>query len=193
METDSGWLPLLKYRLPAMEIQVVEVSGNDVKKLQEISCLTFIQTFASENTAENVQFFLSHNYAEEKLLSELMNPESRFFFAKQGVEILGFLKLNSGAAQTVLPNDDGFEIERIYIDQDSKGKGIGKMFIDFSIREAMKCNAGYIWLGVWEHNKPAIGFYLKSGFTVFGSHLFKLGEDEQTDLLMRRNLPVAYK
>ena len=75
METDSGWLHLLKYRLPAMEIQVVEVSGNDVKKLQEISCLTFIQTFASENTAENVQFFLSHNYAEEKLLSELMNPE----------------------------------------------------------------------------------------------------------------------
>ena len=193
METDSGWSHLLKYRLPAMEIQIVEVSRNDVKELREISCLTFIQTFASENTAKNVQFFLSHNYAEKKLLSELMNPESRFFFAKQGAEIVGYLKLNSGEAQTVLPNHDGFEIERIYVDQDSKGKGIGKMFIDFSIREAKKCNAGYIWLGVWEHNKPAIGFYLKSGFTAYGSHMFKLGEDEQTDLLMRRSLAVAYK
>jgi ribosomal protein S18 acetylase RimI-like enzyme len=171
-----------------MEIQIVEVSGKDVKELQEISCLTFMQTFASKNTADNVQFFLAHNYAAEKLSSELMNPESRFFFAKEGAATVGYLKLNSGNAQTVLPNSEGFEIERIYIDQDSKGKGIGKMFIDFSIREAMKFNAGYIWLGVWEHNEPAIGFYIKSGFTVFGSHIFKLGDDEQTDLLMRRSL-----
>jgi ribosomal protein S18 acetylase RimI-like enzyme len=135
-----------------------------------------------------VQFFLAHNYAEEKLLSELMNRESRFFFANEGAETVGYLKLNSGEAQTVLPNCEGFEIERIYVDKDSKGKGIGKMFIDFSIREAIRSNAGYIWLGVWEHNKPAIGFYIKSGFTVSGSHIFKLGNEEQTDLLMHRSI-----
>ncbi len=188
METDSGWWHPLKYRLSTMEIQIVEVSGKDVKKLQEISCQTFIQTFASKNTAENVQFFLAHNYAEEKLSSELMNPESRFFFAKEGAETVGYLKLNSGEAQTVLPNSEGFEIERIYIDQDSKGKGIGKMFIDFSIREAIKSNAGYIWLGVWENNLPAIRFYEKNGFRIFGKHGFQLGDDLQTDLLMKRIL-----
>jgi diamine N-acetyltransferase len=176
-----------------MEIQIVEISGKDVKKLREISCQTFIQTFALKNTAENVKFFLEHNYALETLSLELTNPESRFFFANEGEETVGYLKLNSGEAQTVLPNSEGFEIERIYIDHDSKGKGIGKMFIDFSIREAMKSNARYIWLGVWEHNKSAIGFYLKAGFTVFGSHIFQLGNDAQTDLLMHRSLPNQNK
>jgi diamine N-acetyltransferase len=192
METDSVLWHLLKYSLAAMEIQIVEVSVKDVRKLREISCQTFIQTFALKNTADNVQFFLTHNYAEEKLLSELMNPESRFFFANEGGKTVGYLKLNSGEAQTVLPNSEGFEIERIYIDQNSKGKGIGKIFIDFSIREAMKSNARYIWLGVWEYNEPAIRFYSKAGFTVFGSHIFQLGNDEQTDLLMHRPLAELY-
>ena len=144
-----------------MEIQIVEVSGNDVKKLQEISCLTFIQTFASENTAENMQFFLAHNYAEEKLLSELANPESRFFFAKQGAEILGYLKLNSGEAQTVLPNEEGLKLKGYILTRIQKEKESGKCLSIFQSGEASKSNAGYIWLGVWEHNKPAIGFYLK--------------------------------
>ncbi len=133
-----------------------------------------------------MQFFLEHNYTEETLALELRNPESRFFFANKGAETVGYLKLNTGEAQTVLPNTEGFEIERIYIDRDSKGKGIGKMFIDFSTREAIKSNARYIWLGVWEHNEPAIRFYLKAGFTVFSSHIFQVGKDEQTDLLMHR-------
>ena len=171
-----------------MEIQVVEVSVKDVKKLQVISCQTFIQTFASKNTAENVQFFLANNYANEKLSSELMNTESRFFFAKEGAETVGYLKLNSGKAQTVLPNSEGFEIERIYIDQDSKGKGIGKKLIDFSMREAIRSNARYIWLGVWENNLPAIRFYKKNGFIIFGTHGFQLGDDLQTDFLMKKIL-----
>jgi ribosomal protein S18 acetylase RimI-like enzyme len=42
-----------------------------------------------------------------------------------------------------------------------------------------------IWLGVWEKNHNAIGFYTKNGFITFDKHLFLLGDDQQTDLLMK--------
>ncbi|OYY07322.1 MAG: GNAT family N-acetyltransferase, partial [Sphingobacteriia bacterium 35-36-14] len=43
----------------------------------------------------------------------------------------------------------------------------------------------FIWLGVWEKNSRAIRFYEKNGFKIFSSHLFTLGNDIQTDLLMK--------
>ncbi|MNF16430.1 Protease synthase and sporulation negative regulatory protein PAI 1 [compost metagenome] len=46
----------------------------------------------------------------------------------------------------------------------------------------------YIWLGVWEENKRALRFYEKNGFTVFDKHIFRLGNDEQTDLMMKKTI-----
>ena len=46
----------------------------------------------------------------------------------------------------------------------------------------------YVWLGVWEHNHKAIKFYQDKGFVRFGEHVFVLGEDRQTDFLMKKTL-----
>ena len=49
-------------------------------------------------------------------------------------------------------------------------------------------NATYIWLGVWEKNLRALSFYRKNGFVAFDKHIFKLGNDIQTDILMKIQL-----
>lgn len=170
------------------DIQVIEVSLRDLPVLQEISKRTFYDSFAAVNTVENMSFHLSHYFTEEKLSNEILNPHSKFFFAKKSDQPVGYLKINTGSAQTVLPNDGGFEIERIYIDQAFKGAGIGKLFIGKSIELAAAAGAKFIWLGVWEHNTAAIHFYEKNGFKKYGHHIFKLGDDDQTDLLMQRML-----
>jgi len=43
----------------------------------------------------------------------------------------------------------------------------------------------YAWLGVWEENHRAIQFYAKNGFVTFDKHVFTLGDEQQTDLLMK--------
>lgn len=43
----------------------------------------------------------------------------------------------------------------------------------------------YVWLGVWEENPRAIRFYKKNGFVEFDRHIFKLGNDEQTDIMVK--------
>jgi ribosomal protein S18 acetylase RimI-like enzyme len=170
------------------EIEITEVLPKDLMKLQEISRQTFRQSFAAMNTEENMNYFLQHHYSEEKLSHEIKNPDSRFFFAKNKDSVIGYLKVNRSGAQTVLRNDNGLEIERIYIDEAFKGLGIGGLFIDKAIESAKKFKATYIWLGVWEHNKRAIRFYEKNGFIPYSSHIFKLGDDEQTDLLLKMML-----
>jgi ribosomal protein S18 acetylase RimI-like enzyme len=68
------------------------------------------------------------------------------------------------------------------------GKQIGQMLYDQAIQAAREKNADYIWLGVWEENPRAISFYRKNGFVEFDKHIFKLGDDEQTDIMMKLKL-----
>ena len=49
-------------------------------------------------------------------------------------------------------------------------------------------NKDYFWLGVWEKNEKALRFYLRNGFYDIGTHSFFVGEDEQTDRIMRKDI-----
>ena len=101
---------------------------------------------------------------------------------------MGYIKTNQAGAQTVLPNEGGIEIERIYVDPQLKTRGIGKALLENTVMLARKAGMLYIWLGVWENNHQAIRFYEKNGFLTYSQHIFKLGYDLQTDLLMKRLL-----
>jgi len=160
----------------------------DILALQQISAATFTETFAGVNTAENMQQYLSENLSAERLSAELHNPESHFFFAKDGADIIGYLKLNRGNAQTDLKDPRAVEIERIYVLQAYHGKKAGQLLFEKALEFAKSVQAEYVWLGVWEENKKAIAFYRKNGFTEAGTHIFRLGDDEQTDLIMKKLL-----
>lgn len=80
------------------------------------------------------------------------------------------------------------EISRIYVVNTAISTGIGKALMEECIQVAIQKNKEVIWLGVWEHNTRAISFYKKFGFIQFGTHLFMLGDDAQTDWLMKKEL-----
>ena len=80
------------------------------------------------------------------------------------------------------------EIERIYVLDEFHGKKVGLTLYNRALEIAQQRNIDYIWLGVWENNFKALNFYRKQGFIEFDQHIFKLGNDEQTDLLMKLSL-----
>ncbi len=55
-------------------------------------------------------------------------------------------------------------------------------------RRAGELGKKYVWLGVWERNANAIAFYQKMGFAAMGRHAFRMGDELQSDLVMRRTL-----
>jgi len=169
-------------------ITVSKALKSDVKTLQTIGRQTFFETFAADNTEEDMNEYLEKNFTLEKITKELNNPESNFFIAWQDTDAIGYLKLNTGAAQTELQDDTSLEIERIYVKSDYHGKKIGQILYDKALETANAQHKKSIWLGVWEENLRAIKFYEKNGFVAFDKHIFKMGNDEQTDILMRKIL-----
>ncbi|UQD56578.1 GNAT family N-acetyltransferase [Flavobacterium sp. K5-23] len=166
-------------------IEIKKASLSDLDLLRTISINTFIETFSDVNSVENMDNYVRDNFNTEQLTSELLNPDSHFYLATIENETLGYLKLNFGKAQTEIINEQAMEIHRIYVLQEFHGKKLGPLFMEQALLIANQKNVDYIWLGVWEENHRALNFYKKNGFVEFDSHVFTLGDDQQTDLLMK--------
>lgn len=160
----------------------------DLTALQAIGRKTFEETFAESNSEENLAAYLEEGFSEDKLWAELRNENSKFYFALQKEDVIGYLKVNWGDAQTEKQDPHALEIERIYVLQQYHGTQVGALLYQQALYLAQERKATYIWLGVWEENPRAIRFYQKRGFVEFGEHIFQLGDDAQRDVLMKLNL-----
>ncbi|PQA93157.1 GNAT family N-acetyltransferase [Chryseobacterium shigense] len=164
-------------------------STEDLETIQSLGRQTFSETFAESNSEEAMKTYLDESFSTEKVKLELNNPDSHFFIAWEEDNPVGYLKLNSGAAQTELKDDDtSLEIERIYVKKSHHGQKVGQLLYDKALESAQSLGKNYLWLGVWEKNLRALSFYRKNGFEEFGSHTFTLGNDDQTDLMMKKIL-----
>ncbi len=132
--------------------------------------------------------YLEESFSPERLTHELTNSGAELYLATLGDEVVGYLKVNFGEAQTELQDSKAVEIERIYVSNAFHGNKVGQVLYEKALHIAQERKADYLWLGVWEKNLRAIAFYQKNGFVEFGQHIFKLGDDEQTDLMMRLQL-----
>ncbi|KFF01026.1 GNAT family acetyltransferase [Chryseobacterium formosense] len=170
------------------QIILRKIDEKDVKSLQKIAKQTFFDTFSPHNTAENMEKYLNEGFTTEKLTSEIQNENSQFYFALSDNEVIGYLKVNSGDAQTELQDKNSLEIERIYVSKDFHGKKVGQILYDKTLEIAKNKNLKYVWLGVWEENHRAVQFYKKNGFVEFDQHIFLFGDEKQKDLMMKKEL-----
>lgn len=169
-------------------IEIISVTPDDLPTLRDIAIQTFSETFSPHNTEENICKYLEREFSEEKLAPQLKDNYSEFHFAVSGKKVIGYLKVNTGSAQTEIMDGNALEIERIYVLKEYHGKNIGQLLFEKAVDIARKQKADFIWLGVWEKNHRALSFYRKNGFTVFDRHIFLMGEEEQTDLMMKLEL-----
>ena len=166
-------------------LTINKIGVNEIESLQKISKQTFIEAFSEGNNEEDLSAYLEENLSMIKLRAELTNPDSQFYFATLNDEVIGYLKLNFGSAQTELEEESGVELERIYVLKEFYGKKAGQLLYAKALEIAQAVKAQYLWLGVWEKNLRAIRFYQKNGFVEFDKHLFRLGKDIQTDIMMK--------
>lgn len=164
------------------------ITIEDLEKLQIIGRQTFKETFSESNSEVNMKIYLEEGFSKEKLTAELEDKNSEFYFAVFNDVVIGYLKVNFGMSQTELKDNKALEIERIYVLKEFHGKSVGQLLYNKAIEIAKLKKSAYVWLGVWEENPRAISFYKKNGFIEFDKHIFKLGNDEQTDIMMKLKL-----
>jgi GNAT superfamily N-acetyltransferase len=132
----------------------------DLDALVSLGVETYRETFQGMTGSEVMDGYLAEAFDRTRIEGELRNTGSAFFFLDVHGIPAGYLKLNENGAQTDLRGPDGLEIAG------QRGKRYG-------------------WLGVWEKNTAAIGFYRKLGFEKAGTRDFFVGQERQTDWIMK--------
>ena len=171
-----------------MSLIIRLATSADARLIADISHQTFYETFAADNTPEDMDKFLNEQFTKGKLMLEVGSPGNIFLLAYYGDKVAGYAKLREGKKPVEITSNASIEIARIYASKEMIGKGIGKALMEKCIDIATEKNKEVIWLGVWEKNVRAIEFYLSRGFQKFGQCDFLLGDDIQTDWLMKKEL-----
>jgi ribosomal protein S18 acetylase RimI-like enzyme len=163
-------------------------NADHAEVIADLSQRTFFDSFAHHNSNANMDKFMNEKFTKRELMAEVADLDNIFLIAYFDDEPVGYVRMCESKNPEGLGNVDAIEIARIYAEQKTIGKGIGKALMLKCIEIAREKNKKIIWLGVWEHNDLAISFYKKFDFEQFGSHIFMLGDDAQTDILMKKNL-----
>lgn len=170
------------------KFEIRKATFEDSELLLDIGKQTFFEKFKENNSEENMLQYASEAYTFEKIASEVNNPNSQFYLASLNKQTVGYLKINFGEAQTELQDPEALELERIYVLKEFQGQKIGQLLFEKTLEIARLAKVNYVWLGVWEENSNAIKFYEKNGLKAFSKHVFMLGNDAQTDIMMKIEL-----
>lgn len=159
---------------------------DDARLLAELGARTFSETFAPDNRAADMVDYLSSAFSESQQATELTDPRCTFHIAETDGVPVGYALLRSGSGPNSVTNDQPIELVRLYVSRKHLGCGVGAGLMQVCINEAKLRGYRILWLGVWENNHRAQAFYRKWNFREVGTHIFQLGGDAQTDLLMER-------
>lgn len=161
---------------------------DDAKMLSELGARTFYDTFAKDNSPENIEAYLNASFSPDIQFAELSNPENIFLIAESENMPIGYAQLIMNSRDASINKTSPLEIRRIYAAREYQGQGVGKELMQATIREARRRGCDCVWLGVWEKNQKAIDFYKKWGFHEVGTHTFSVGGDPQNDHVMELEL-----
>ncbi|RFU34111.1 hypothetical protein B7463_g2192, partial [Scytalidium lignicola] len=183
-------MALSDFRDYQQQITIRKAGLQDASNIVKLGSLVFSLTFGHSVPSYELQAYLDEAYTIEAISKDLTNPMKNAIVATdQNHEILGFAFLTRGTSEPCIENlEDKVELQRIYVDSTSHGKGIGSLLAR-SIEEIAK-NEGFknIWLGVWEENHIAQKAYKRWGYKHVGEHDFEVGSVVQTDYIMVKSL-----
>jgi ribosomal protein S18 acetylase RimI-like enzyme len=164
----------------------------DAEILRTLAIKIFNETFAGNplNKPEDMRDYIAEAFSLEQTQRELIEKDTIIFIVEVDGEMIGFAKMHEHSRENCISDLDPIELQRFYISHVFHGKGIAQILMQQCIAEAKRRNYQTLWLGVWEHNYRAQRFYEKLGFIKVGSHIFQLGSDAQTDLVMEKKLLI---
>ena len=169
-------------------INVRLATKHDAELIADMSRQTFYDTFASQNTKEDIDKFMNEQFTRKALIEEVGAKNNIFLLAYDEGKPVGYARIRENNNPPSLGTSNAMEIARIYAATNAIGKGIGKVLMQKCIEIAKARNRELVWLGVWEKNQRAIDFYTKWGFEKFGETNFLLGDDIQRDWLMKKTI-----
>jgi diamine N-acetyltransferase len=169
-------------------IHIRTIDPSEGEALRELAIEIYRTTFDSFNSKENMENYLAEAFNPKKVLQEFGEPGSVFMGAYDDGRMIGYLRLRANDEVQEELGERHIELQRLYVHADYQGKGVANDLMEASLNQAKQLGVEWLWLGVWEKNEKAQRFYQRWGFEKFSEHVFWMGDDAQTDWLMKKRV-----
>lgn len=175
------------------QISIRRATEADASALCKIAESTFREAFGDDNDPADLESHCQNHFHPDLQLAELQDPNRVTFFAlaENDSTVIGFTQVNLVAEKECVPATQSSELQRLYVMSEWHGKGVAQQLMRLALITAKEHKSDQIWLGVWEENPKAQRFYSKYGFKPVGSHVFKVGNDPQKDIILAVKLNDA--
>ncbi len=173
-----------------IELEIRYGKPEDAEVLAPLAVKIFNDTFAENplNKPEDMQAYIAESMSVSAFRTELEDANSIFFIAEIDEHLIGYAMLREDSTEQCITDKNPIELNRLYVSHEFHGRGIAEKLMNKCFETALEKNYKTMWLGVWEFNHRAARFYEKLGFKQVGNHIFQLGSDAQTDLVMEKAL-----
>lgn len=157
----------------------------DLNLLCALGTTTFFEAYFEQDVSQDLGDYCVKAFNLKQLETELKDKNSTFLIAEFKDKAVGYAKLREGKLPDCLEKLNSIEIQRIYLLEKVKKKGIGKILMENCYKIALSKKYSNVWLGVWSQNKKAIEFYEKLGFIKAGTIEFEYGSGRETNFVMK--------
>ena len=159
----------------------------DGPSLAAMARVSFTETFGHLYAAQDLATFLDRTFGPDGLPAQIDDPAYRIRVAIEDDKIVGFAKIGP----VVFPGDwppRAIELHQLYVLSGRHGSGIGPVLMDWALDTARRQGASDMLLSVWTDNHRARAFYERRGFVEVGRYIFRVGDHEDDDHLLRLTL-----
>lgn len=172
---DLGKATMISYRV---------AEEDDAENIMNFGQQTFRDTFfdAAGYSETDIATYFSSDYSLEKVKSWVHDENTLLFLALEDLEnrIVGYLSVGG---PSTLPhenvNDKTGEINKLYIAEDYKGKGVAQTLMLEGLKwfDRPECPfPGDVYISVWSQNYRAQKFYSKFGAYHVADYLYPVGK-----------------
>jgi ribosomal protein S18 acetylase RimI-like enzyme len=158
--------------------------ASDATALASFAARTFAEAFGAVTAPDDLAAHLA-TYRPELQAAELTNLDMITLLATRDAELVAFAQVRRNVTPPPCVRiDDAIEVQRFYAHSSVRGTGLTTTLMERTLAAAVELGGRHAWLGVWEYNARAIGFYRKLGFVEIGQTVYVVGSDRQTDRVM---------
>jgi len=135
-----------------------------IPELQAICLAAYTQNFAHHWEENGLDLYLENQFGSQRLTTDVTHPNFEYYFIKEGIKSISFIKLNLAATLEGFKETTIVELEKMYVLPEMKGQGIGKKALSAIIQKIKDTGKKVFFLCVIDTNIAAIKFYEKLGF-----------------------------
>jgi diamine N-acetyltransferase len=165
-------------------ITIKKVGAEAVAEIIDLANISWKATYENILSEPQMEYMMQLLYSANTLQKQIQEEQHQFIIAMDGGRNIGF-------ASYFLINANNravYKLQKLYINPDQQGKGIGKKLVDYIIEDIKSKGAVSLELNVNRSNK-AIQFYQKIGFAIIREEDINIGNNYfMNDYVMRKKL-----